>query len=447
MSDSKSTKKTAKQITKKAVTKKTRTKPDWSKLHLWQMQPVRDVLVGLSILLLILLAQKLSVVTVPLILAILLAYLFEPVIRWSMKKFTISRRTSVIGIIAGVVLFIIVPATLGTAYGVAQLTTFATNTTNNITAIDKAYDQFPAEDQRDEAHAYLKAEGAQGGWIFVFDKYCQAKNEVAADKNGETNNAKKSPWVGTFDLVSNWIETNQSQIAQAAAGVGMETVRSIFSFVGALFGLGFMGFLTAFFFFFTATEWIGLQRFGSGLLPDKNRTKIMILLVKFDRVISGFIRGRITIAVIQSVVFSIGFFLIGVPGAFILGPIVAFLSIVPYLALVGVPIAVVLLLLQGYADFRGAIWWVIGAPTALYFLGQALDDYILTPKIQGKSTGMDTPTILFASLAGGALFGIFGMLIAIPLAACAKILIQEIFWPKFKDWAEGRASDPLPIDG
>ncbi|MEO0632339.1 MAG: AI-2E family transporter, partial [Planctomycetota bacterium] len=95
--------------------------------------------------------------------------------------------------------------------------------------------------------------------------------------------------------------------------------------------------------------------------------------------------------------------------------------------------------------FRGEIWWVIGAPLAVYFIGQALDDYVWTPLIQGKSTGMDTPTILFATLAGGALLGIYGLLLAIPLAACIKILLQEIFWPRFKQWSKGETPDFLPI--
>ena len=51
--------------------------PLWSRLHLWQMQPVRDVLLGLGIFALILMGQKASVVTVPLLLAVLFAYLFE----------------------------------------------------------------------------------------------------------------------------------------------------------------------------------------------------------------------------------------------------------------------------------------------------------------------------------------------------------------------------------
>ncbi|MCA9304273.1 MAG: hypothetical protein KC996_09140, partial [Phycisphaerales bacterium] len=61
-------------------TPNTDSKTNWAKLHLWQMQPVRDVLLVLGVLLLVWLGQKVSVVTVPLILAIMLAYLFEPVI-------------------------------------------------------------------------------------------------------------------------------------------------------------------------------------------------------------------------------------------------------------------------------------------------------------------------------------------------------------------------------
>ncbi len=404
-------------------------RPSWSKLHLWEMQPVRDVLVGLGILMLILLGQKVSVVTVPLILAILLAYLFEPVICWSMRKFSISRRTSVIGIIASVVILVVIPTAIAMTYAAGQLVAFSANTAEHIDQLSTAV----VADDPETARALLSDE-AGGAWVYIYDQVKQSQTDGSV--LGEA-----------FDAAIDWVNVNRDQVAQTAAGVGVDAIKKGMALIGAAFGFGFLGFLTAFFFFFTATEWVGLKHFGAGLLPDKNRETVIDLLQKFDSVISGFIRGRITIAFIQSIVFSIGFFLIGVPGAFILGPIVAVLSIVPYLALVGIPIAVTLLMLQGHTGIRGEFWWIFGAPIALYFLGQALDDYVLTPKIQGKSTGMDTPTILFASIAGGALFGIFGMLIAIPLAACAKILIQEIFWPKFKDWAEGRASDPLPIDG
>ena len=417
------------------------------------MQPVRDILLGLGIFAIFLIGQRISVVTVPLLLAILLAYLFEPVIVWSMSKFTITRRSSVIGIITGVVFLIVLPATVGATFAAGQLVAFTTNTIQNIsyvkTAIDDEFDENksvsyeeatetlrlsidpewtkPRADYLDPGHT--KADN----WVWIRDQIREAMNE-------------STPFGDVCATAIGWVGSNSERVTQKAAGVGMGAINAVLSMVGAAFGFGFMAFLTAFFFFFTATEWVGLKQFGSSLLPDKNRNTVIHLLEKFDLVISGFIRGRITIAFIQAIIFSVGFFLIGVPGAFILGPMVAFLSIVPYLALVGVPVAVSLLWLQSYAGFRGEIWWVLGAPTVFYFLGQAIDDYILTPQIQGKSTGMDTPSILFASIAGGALFGFFGMLIAIPIAACVKILIQEIFWPRFKEWAEGRAADPLPID-
>ena len=393
------------------------------------MQPIRDILLGLGIFALILMGQKASVVTVPLLLALLFAYLFEPVICWSMKRFSISRRTSVIGIIASFVIVIIIPSIIGASFGIAQTISFVQSTAANIEAVQKAQEFNDIE----KARLYLNENNIAPAWISIHDTI-------------RTNDDGTSAFQESLVAINDWLVEHKDEVAQTATDVGIETINRIMTMIGAAFGFGFMGFVTAFFFFFISTEWIQVKDFGAELLPDKNRDKIIDLLVKFDAVISGFIRGRLTIAFIQAIVFSLGFFAIGVPGAFILGPVIAVLSIVPYLALVGVPIAISLLWLQGYNDIRGEWYWVFGAPTILYFIGQALDDYVWTPLIQGKSTGMDTPTILFASLAGGALFGVFGLLIAIPIAACVKILIQEIFWPKFKEWAEGRAADPLPID-
>jgi predicted PurR-regulated permease PerM len=402
--------------------------PSWATIHLWHMQPVRDVLLGLGVFALIVIGQKASVVTVPLLLAILLAYLFEPVICWVMNRFGFSRRTSVISIIAGVVLLVVIPSFIGASFAVGQLVTFTTNTVEHFAEINEAR-EMPAI----EATEYFTEKETPAPWVWIHDEIRGAKDEDSA--------------VGdVFTTITNWVTDNSEQVAQTMAQVGINAFNSVLSMIGAVFGLSFTLFVTAFFFFFTATEWVGLQQFGTNLLPDKNRDRIIDLVQKFDLVIAGFIRGRLTIAFLQAIVFSIGYFIIGVPGAFILGPVVALLSIVPYLALVGLPISITLLALQGHAGFRGEWWWVFGAPTLFYFMGQALDDYIWTPLIQGKSTGMDTPTILFASLAGGALFGVFGLLIAIPIAACIKILIQEVFWPRFKDWAEGRSADPLPID-
>ena len=431
-------------------------------LHLWQIQGVRDVLVFLAVLGVLWLGQKISVVTVPLMLAILLAYLFEPVIGWVMEKTKLVRQQAVAAVMAAAILLVVIPAVLGLTLGVAQSVDLVTGVSAKVGVTGKAVVQ-GKEMQRLEsqlaaavARAANPKEGEEPptGAEIASLREALAQREAsyqteldAAEVEGKTYRSvaefvvEKSELDDAFVAVQNWLKANAEEIATFGAGA----VRSTVGFFGSVFGLLFMGFLTAFFFFFISTGWVQVKDFGTSLLPEKNREMVVDLATKFDGVISAFIRGRLTIAFIQSIIFTIGYFIIGVPAAFLLGPVVAVLSIVPYLALIGVPVSIVLLASQGYSGFRGEWWWFLGAPTAIYFIGQAMDDYVLTPKIQGKGTGMDTPTILFASLAGGVLFGIFGLLIAIPIAACLKILMQEIFWPRFKDWAEGREKDFLPI--
>lgn len=413
-----------------------RSLPEWAKLHLWQMQPVRDVLLVLAVVGLVWVGQATSVVTVPLLLAMLLAYLLEPVISWTTRRMNISRRVAVGAIIGLGLAFVVIPAVIGLSAGVAQLAIFGARTIDNIRAVNEAQ----RADSSEEAELVFEEWAIRHGEV-EFSPVWRRIYEQLTREDGDPSMAQDA-----LGAAIEFVEANREEVATTLSSFGIETMQRIMRWIGAILGLGFLAFLTIFFFFFTATEWVKLKRFGTSLLPDRNRDRVVDLVRKCDRVIAGFVRGRLTIAFLQAVVFSIGYFLAGVPGAFLLGPVVAVLSIVPYLALVGLPISISLLWLEGHTDFRGNWWWVVGAPAGIYFLGQALDDYVFTPLIQGKSTNMDTPTILFATLAGGALFGVFGLLIAIPIAACVKIFIQEIFWPRFKEWAEGRKGDPLPID-
>ena len=77
---------------------------------------------------------------------------------------------------------------------------------------------------------------------------------------------------------------------------------------------------------------------------------------------------------------------------------------------------------------------------------QLIEGYVLTPMIAGKATNLDPVTILVVVLAGGSIMGIYGMLLAIPVAACLKILCTDVLLPKVHAWTAGEAEDPLPID-
>ena len=92
-------------------------------------------------------------------------------------------------------------------------------------------------------------------------------------------------------------------------------------------------------------------------------------------------------------------------------------------------------------------WWgIILWPTLVYLICQFADDYALTPLIAGRATNLDPVSIVVAILAGGALAGLYGMLIAIPVAACIKILLREVFMPRIRQWIDGTVDDPLPIE-
>ena len=518
-------KKTAKRSTKKSTSKepgassgkakKGRAAPGkperaaWLDRHLWEVQPVRDVLVVVGIIALFWLGQKISIVTVPLLLAMLFAYLLEPVVALLMAKTRLERKGSVNAIIAAMVFLIVVPAIFAVTFGVVQGASFVSRAANSASLVSESIGpnrivndaqrflsqttteellaQEPEESEADEGGetqpgeseeetggedpaepsrnaqgeplrkvapgVYAKAqtdladniglaqsrrkrvrEVAGNAWLWIHDRLANAEE-------GGTANA-------VFNMLYNWLESNQDErLVRSAVATGASVLQTTFSYAARAFAIFFMIFLTAFFFYFMATGWPQVRLFVAKLIPDKKRGLLVDLGGKFDKVISAFIRGRLTIAFIQSIVFTFGYLLIGVPAAFILGPVVAVLSIVPYLASVGIPISIALLWFENHTGVRGSVAYVLIAPTVFYFIGQALDDYVWTPKIQGKSTGMSTPAILFASIAGGVLFGVFGLLIAIPLAACLKILLDEIFWPHFKDWTEGKTKDLLPFGG
>ena len=135
-------------------------------------------------------------------------------------------------------------------------------------------------------------------------------------------------------------------------------------------------------------------------------------------------------------------------------PLVGLLTLVPYVSgAVGVPTAMLLLALEpSGGTVRSAWWWIVFAPMVVTAIAQFLDDYVLSPKIQGKTTNMDTPTILFASLAGAADF--YGVLCTLDrpdraggLAGFLRRLLRNPLRPRWQSAARrlaGGASLPLP---
>lgn len=493
---------------------------DWRRLHLWQIQPLRDICVILLIIGLILLGQKLSLVTVPILLALTLSYLFEPLIRFATTRLRFSRTFSAGLIILLSFLIVVVPVFVGAAVGVSQGVRYAAKLSTNIDTLVKSIEApdnpsyraaLPSEtwrkirDQlvdheksrlrgalrdasdaaRDALHSALpglKSEPKKSESTppdptrSDLAKPAPTKNDaakpdpvgpnptgpgIAADGKtsdpdaagapqqvaipGATTPPDTSPIYEGVRWSVNWLRTNAGSLSKQALSSGIDAVGSVTAAVTGFGVLLFQAFLTAFFFFSFSTAWPRVIAFGRSLLPVDNKKSIVSLIEKMDRAIAAFIRGRLTICAILTVHYSVGYFLIGVPAPFLLGPIVAILALFPYVSGVGVPIAILLLYLEPHTGIRAEWWWVVFAPIVVFMTAQALDDYVLTPTIQGKHTDMNVAMILFASISGGLLGGFYGLLLAIPAAACIRILIIEVVLPRIKAWSEGRAQDLLPI--
>lgn len=416
---------------------------DWTTRHLWQIQPIRDVAIIAVMLLLLYLGSLASIVTVPLLLAILLAYLFEPVIGFLRRRLRFSRHWAVVAIIVTAGLTVVLPVSIGATLGIAQGIRLVNQVAGNVIRVEKSLsdaskiEELPEGAWQDLAE-WLKGVNDDLGILSV-DPTAVGVVEIQADKDSESNHI-------AADIAFAWLEENFPTFAGGIVRTGAGAINLAISVLGAVGTLAFTGFLTAFFFYFISTGWPKVLDFGGSLVPDRRAGRVFDLVKQMDRVVSGFVRGRLTIAAIQAVVYVIGYFIAGVPAAILLGVLVAVLSMVPYLSMLAIPVTIGLLWLEGHTGLRGSLVWVLAAPTVVYAIGQSLDDYVLTPLIQGDATDLDIPSVLFAVFAGGALMGIYGLLIAIPIAACIKILIREIVLPSFRSWVRGERVDFLPID-
>ncbi|MFN0012754.1 MAG: AI-2E family transporter [Phycisphaerales bacterium] len=446
---------------------------DWRTLHLWHIQPVRDALIILALLGLLYLGKVLSLVTVPMLLALLLAYLFEPLVKRITRGRIISRPGAALGIIVLAAGLGVLPITLGLGFAVLQGATYtqriAINAEQLIDVVSNPTDQarraaLPATWQR--AADRLVELRQRADRVRALRAHDQQPDAPPPD----TTPAVRAPLpTGTFEplpdvrpasredveaaqlyrtieAVIAWVRANAAAISRQAFATGANAVEFGFRWLFSLVAVIFAGFLTAFFFYFFCTGYGRVLAFWEGLIPERRRGRIVDLAHKMDLVISGFIRGRLTICAILAAYYTIGYWFIGAPVPLILGPLVGALTLIPYAAGLAAPLVVGLMWLEPPDAAWQATWmWMTLAPLGVAVGQQMLDDYFLTPRIQGETTGMDTPTILFASLAGGLLAGVYGLLVAIPVAACVRILMREVVWPQFKAWAEGRADDPLPI--
>ena len=162
---------------------------------------------------------------------------------------------------------------------------------------------------------------------------------------------------------------------------------------------------------------IDYDKLGSGfelLIPDKYKPAVMQIANDVKDSMNKYFRSQLLIASCAAVFYCIGFSLIGLPMAIVMGVIVGILYMIPYfqyITLIPVFAICIIMSLDGSVEF----WTMVGKCSLVYIVSQCICDYILTPKIMGKSLGLNPAIILLSLSVWGTLLGIIGMIIALPL--------------------------------
>jgi len=151
-----------------------------------------------------------------------------------------------------------------------------------------------------------------------------------------------------------------------------------------------------------------------GIIPVKYRTLVVEIIEDLEAGMNRYFRGQSLIGLIVGVLCAIGFSIIQLPLAIVAGLLVGILTIVPYLKVVGIIPCAILGLLQSMETGRSYVSILLGIGI-VFIVVQMLEDFILTPKIMGKVTGLNPAVIMLSLSIWGSLMGMVGLIIALPL--------------------------------
>lgn len=150
------------------------------------------------------------------------------------------------------------------------------------------------------------------------------------------------------------------------------------------------------------------------LVPYRHRRRVFHIFDDIKNAMNRYFRGQFVIAFLVGILFSIGFLIIKLPMGVVLGLFIGMLNMVPYLQLISLPVTVVLCVVATVST--GIDFWVIfWESMAVYVIVQCIQDLILTPRIMGKAMGLNPAIILLSLSIWGALLGFMGLIIALPL--------------------------------
>ncbi|WP_428386587.1 AI-2E family transporter [Mucisphaera sp.] len=344
-------------------------------------------------------------VLVPVVLALALAYVLNPAVSWVDRRTSVSRMLIVLGLL-GVVAVLSISAVL---YATPVVLKQAADLLGALPSYAERVVGWVAERLNTDA-ASLEQRVVTG-----------VREAIDSLKTGVSEGGED----GVIDVgavIWGLLQT---------AGVGFEVIGTTIGLLSYLIVAAGVCLFSLFVFLWRFDQVLAVV---PPLVPASSRDRFLGLMHKMDKAVAAVIRGRLLQSLIYGSVLSLGWALSGVPYWLLLGVAGGILNLVPFLGAVVWPIA----LLLAMADGGSAEGWWIGAlvwPTLVYLLAVFIDSWLVEPWVQGSATNLGPLTIMLVVLVGASLGGVVGMLIAIPVAACVRVLLTEEVLPRLESWA------------
>lgn len=370
--------------------------------------------------------KVLSPVIWPLAIGGIIAYLLDPVVDFfERRKF--SRQKSILivfGIcllvVAGIAASILPRVVRETEKLIADLPAYAKNIQDDLTewASRKPFFEawkgrlFPSR-RGPGTNATESANGAASP---------QSTNTITST-NGAVLPSQKTPenvWSSKFsERVLAWI----SEVAPIVGNWLWTQVSRVASWAGMVLGLALVPVFTYYF----LQEKEKIRKGWTNYLPlqESNfKEELVFVLRSINDYLIVFFRGQVLIAMCNAVMLSIGFLVLGLNYALLLGLLAGMLSIVPYLGTIVTIIPTVVLAAIQFRDVLHPVMVIV-----IYVVVNMIEGFVISPKIMGDRVGLHPLTIIVAVLVGTTLLGgILGGILAIPLTAALRVLMFRYIW-------------------
>ncbi|MEO8160213.1 MAG: AI-2E family transporter [Arenimonas sp.] len=171
--------------------------------------------------------------------------------------------------------------------------------------------------------------------------------------------------------------------------------------------------------FYFLRDWDVMVAQVRDLLPRPSLPMVARLARESDEVLGSFLRGQFSVMLSLGTIYAVGLWAVGLDLGILIGFIAGMVSFVPYLgAFVGISAAVLATLVQ-HGDATH-LMLVLG----VFAIGQTMESFVLVPWLVGDRIGLHPVAVIFAIMAGGQLFGFLGVLLALPVAAVAMVLLR-----------------------